>query len=100
VSGRIYKVKPSFEEYYNAKKPLIEGIELKDIETELEQITGVWNTAVKIGGKNYTEFVGSNIDPIYDLEEDGFVLPSDSRYRMDLNYLIEGKVDKAQDTKV
>jgi len=28
------------------------------------------------------------------------VLPSDSRYRMDLKYLIEGKIDKAQDAKV
>jgi len=35
VSGKIYKVKPSFEQYYNARKPLIEGIELKDIEAEL-----------------------------------------------------------------
>lgn len=55
---------------------------------------------MKIGNQAYTQFVGQNIDPIYELEEDEFVLPSDSRYRMDLRYLIEGKVDKAQDAKV
>ena len=71
-----------------------------DIESEIATISGIWNTSVKIDEKPYTQFVGQNIDPIYELEEDGFVLPSDSRYRMDLNYLIEGKVDKAQDTKV
>jgi len=54
---------------------------------------------VKIGGKSYTQFIGPTIDPIYELEEDEFVLPSDSRYRMDLKYLIEGKIDKAQDAK-
>lgn len=26
VSGKIYKVKASFESYYNARKPLVEGI--------------------------------------------------------------------------
>ena len=63
-------------------------------------IAGIWNTSVKIGDKPYTKYVGQKIDSIYELEEDEFVLPSDSRYRMDLRYLIEGKVDKAQDAKV
>lgn len=55
---------------------------------------------MKIGAKKYTQFVGQNIDPIYELETDEFVLPSDSRYRKDLRYLIEGNIDKAQDAKV
>lgn len=35
VSGKIYKVKPSFEDYYNKTKPLITEIDPKDIDSEL-----------------------------------------------------------------
>ena len=33
VSGKIYKVKPSFQQYYNKLKPLITEIDQKDVES-------------------------------------------------------------------
>lgn len=95
VHGKIFKVTPSFDEYFKSQKN--KGFPQKEhIVSEIGLIDGMWTSILKVNGAEIYNF-RKELPCI--LEDYQAPLPSNSTFRLDLLRLIEGNLDAAQEEK-
>lgn len=87
--GKIYKLSPDFADKFNQESGSKPFPSKKYIQNVLSDFEGYWDGAISFDGKQYIDFL---TDLPCKVEPEEFALPSDTRFRKDINALIEGNI--------